>query len=122
LIRADQLQNPALIKKKGIVGQALINGQSIANWSQRPFLTGELLDVIFAVNSTSAEWQPSTGTGPTTPLTWFRTTFSTPPTNQPVVINMLGATRGHFYINGIDMGRFGCHFVYFVRTVCILDD
>jgi hypothetical protein len=44
--------------------------------------------------------------GISTPLTWFQTTFSMPPTGGSVVVNMQGASRGHFYINGVDMGRF----------------
>jgi hypothetical protein len=95
-------------EKKGIVGYVHVNNNDITSntWYQRPFLGGEILQVYTSAGASSVSWTPTSGAGVSTPLTWFQTTFGNVPADGgSVLINMNGAGRGHFYINGIDMGR-----------------
>ncbi len=96
------------LEKKGVVGYVHVNSNDITSntWYQRPFLSGEILQVYTSAGASSVSWTPTSGAGVSTPLTWFQTTFGNVPADGgSVLINMNGAGRGHFYINGIDMGR-----------------
>ena len=50
-------------------------------------------------------WPFTKSPGVSTPLTWFKTTFPMPADGGQVVVSMSGTGRGHFYVNGVDMGR-----------------
>ncbi len=95
-------------EKKGIVGNVSLNAIDITlrEWIHRPFLTGEILQVFTAEGTNSVTWTPVVGTGVATPLTWYKTTFARPQQQGGVIkLNVNGASRGHFYLNGVDMGR-----------------
>jgi hypothetical protein len=104
--------NPKLFLK-GILGEILLgctNLSSVAGgWDQRPFLSGELRD---AANSSSIPWAPvQSWEKPSRPLTWFKLSFPTGTgransTAGVLLLDALGLTRGHFYVNGHDLGRF----------------
>ena len=105
----NNMQPGSAQEKKGIVGAVTLNGINITGngWTMRPFLSGELLQVYSPAGESKVTWTQATGTGPQTPLTWFQTSFARPPLNDGVVlIDMNGATRGHFYLNSVDMGRY----------------
>ncbi|XXG85502.1 hypothetical protein AAC387_Pa11g0568 [Persea americana] len=40
------------------------------------------------------------------PLTWYKTTFSAPLGNNPVVVNLQGLQKGEAWVNGHSIGRF----------------
>jgi hypothetical protein len=101
-------------ENKGIVGSVFIEGINVTSqWIQRPFLTGEILSLYTQEGTSKVSWTEAVGAGVSTPLTWYKTQFSTPSGTDSVVLNMQGASRGHFYVNGIDMGRCDC-----VHLVC----
>ena len=80
-------------------------------WSQYMGLTGEVLN-IYGTGMNKVTWSstPSTDTG----LTWYKTSFNTPSQSdldKGVILidigeNAMGLNRGHFYLNGIDMGHY----------------
>ena len=74
-------------------------------------LTGEQLDIYGnGINKVTWNNPPNLNAG----MTWFKTTFDTPNSNildQGVILidigaNSVGVNRGHFYINGYDMGHY----------------
>jgi hypothetical protein len=92
---------------KGVVGSISLDGVTLSTWRHIIGLAGE-------------HWHAGTGneslgwvmcSNKTGPLTWRKTTFSIPATvlNNPMITVMLdvsGLSRGHFFINGIDLGKY----------------
>lgn len=88
-------------KKKGIVGSVFLNDKKLPDdsWTSRAGLAGIQAGRPVAVA--------------TAPATWSQAVFPTPqdlPTNadsgQGLLLDANGLGRGHFFINGIDAGRF----------------
>jgi hypothetical protein len=118
------LSNP-LNFKKGILGDVLLvgaDGKVLANvtapaggWLARPFLSGELANVSdpHAAPSPAVAWAPvgaAAAQAPSAPLTWFRAAFRDPrpamPAGSVLLLDAKGLGRGHFFINGHDLGRY----------------
>jgi len=103
--------------KKGLTGNVtVVDGNSkvdvTANgWMQYIGLTGERLEV-YGSGQNKVQWTtpPATSKG----MTWFKTTFATPSESVldgGVILVDIGAesggvNRGHFYVNGYDMGHY----------------
>jgi len=92
---------------------------TIANssWSHLAGLAGERKKVFAGGSVAPAVWAGSSsvpGAHDTAPLSWFRTTFQVPPAmvasaaaaNASILLDPAGMGRGHFYLNGADLGRF----------------
>jgi hypothetical protein len=101
---------------KGIVGSVTYDGVDITKvsggWTQRPGLGGELRAAAApgTANASNVEWG-TVPAGPGRPLSWYRATFATPaptPTdeNSTLLLDAGGLTRGHYYVNGHDLGRY----------------
>eukprot|EP00037_Helgoeca_nana_P027214 m.310008 g.310008 ORF g.310008 m.310008 type:complete len:954 (-) comp27435_c0_seq3:149-3010(-) len=101
---------------KGIVGSVTYDGVDITKvsggWTQRPGLGGELRAAAApgTANASNVEWG-TVPAGPGRPLSWYRATFATPaptPTDQnsTLLLDAGGLTRGHYYVNGHDLGRY----------------
>lgn len=103
--------------RKGIVGSIKFGSVDFTappeGWYHRPYLEGELRNAS-AANS-SVPWTPlSESGGLGRPLTWFRATFADPRPHLPppasgngsLLLDATKLTRGHFYVNGHDLGRF----------------
>ena len=98
------------VEQKGIVGKVSINGADITNqmWSHRPKLTGEILQVYTNDGSEQVHWNSDYKKYTNTSLTWFKTTFTVEEysDDHSLLLHLVGFGRGHFYVNGIDLGRY----------------
>merc|ERR1712232_716002 len=96
---------------KGIVGKVTLAGQDITTpadgWSHGVGMLGEQWQVW---RNQSTPWTSCNAAGNTSPLTWLRTQFTLrSPLSEPyetVLLDLLGMGRGHFYLNGHDLGRY----------------
>ena len=99
--------------RKGIVeGGVTLGGVNITlpdvgGWNARPKLGGELLNASHSDGGRVA-WAavPSASTR----ATWYRARFANPQASMPsdsvLLLDAKGLSRGHFYVNGHDLGRF----------------
>ena len=88
-----------------------------SSWVHLAGLAGERAQV-FTGGSEPAVWQNSSGASggasDRLPLSWFRTTFHVPSAtvglaaagNASILLDPAGLGRGHFYLNGADLGRY----------------
>ena len=101
---------PHFIEHKGIVGKVVINGVDITNqaWLHRPKLTGEVLQVYTGDGSKQVNWDSDYAKYINASLTWFKTTFTVEeyPKDYSLLLHLVGFGRGHFYVNGVDLGRY----------------
>jgi hypothetical protein len=112
--------NPLLFQK-GIIGSVTLGATNLTDsgsrdgWVHRPFLTGQLQHIADGdsdSNSTDVMWAKlSTPLATKTrPLTWLKASFKRVPdkaANHGVLkLDALGLSRGHFYVNGHDLGRY----------------
>lgn len=96
---------------KGIVGKVSLDGTDITSpaggWNHVVGLAGEHIGA--ASGNVSLPWAACSGASG--PLTWRKTTFSLSPAtvadiNVSVMLDVSGMSRGHFYLNGVDLGKF----------------
>ena len=105
--------------QKGIVGPVMWQGKNLADpeggagtgvtaWAQLPGLPGE-----HAGRGAGGGdgWKPAdTVVPPGQSLTWYKALFPDPrpaaPSNSSLLFDANGLSRGHFYVNGHDLGRF----------------
>ena len=101
---------PKFVEQKGIVGKVFIHGADITNqnWLHRPKLTGEMLQVYTDDGSKQVNWDADYTKYANVPLTWFKTTFTVEKYSEDysLLLHLVGFGRGHFYVNGIDLGRY----------------
>ena len=101
---------PGFVEQKGIVGNVTFNGADITNhkWLHRPKLTGEILQVFTDDGSKQVKWDSDYIKYANTTLTWFKTTFTVEQysTDYSLLLHLVGFGRGHFYVNGVDLGRY----------------
>ena len=122
--------NPTLFVK-GILGDVFYGTRNITlqsgggGWKNRPYLGGEIRQAAAgggSANKSNVEWAPIGGSA-RRPLSWYRATFDYPRPAAPAVYGSLdnayadadvtsllldagGLGRGHFFINGRDLGRY----------------
>ena len=99
---------------KGITGSVALGGTDITRpaggWSHVVGLRGELLGA--RLGNTSLGWSAAAcGADASPPLTWRKATFeldAAPIANRSVsvMLDVSGMSRGHFYLNGHDLGKF----------------
>jgi len=98
-------------KSKGITGGVLINDVNITNgvWKMQVGLAGEILQVYTPAGAAKMVWN-SDWTVCQGLTAWFQTHFPGPADLQPGEVLLLkitqGVGRGHFYLNGHDLGRY----------------
>ena len=101
---------PGFVEHKGIVGKVSINEHDITNqkWLHRPKLTGEIVQVYTDDVSKQVNWDSDYTKYANTTLTWFKTTFTVEQysTDYSLLLHLVGFGRGHFYVNGVDLGRY----------------
>ena len=101
---------PGFVESKGIVGKVTFNGADITNrkWLHRPKLTGEILQVYTDDGSKQVKWDSDWIKYAGITLTWFKTTFTVEQysLDYSLLLHLVGFGRGHFYVNGIDLGRY----------------
>ena len=101
---------PGFVEQKGIVGNVTFNGADITKqkWLHRPKLTGEILQVYTDDGSKQVDWDSEYTKYANTTLTWFKTTFTVEQysTDYSLLLHLVGFGRGHFYVNGVDLGRY----------------
>ncbi|KAJ1433408.1 Glycoside hydrolase, family 35 [Sesbania bispinosa] len=68
-------------------------------------LKGEALNLHTVSGSTSVEWVQGSLLAKKQPLTWYKTTFSTPAGNDPLALDMSSMGKGQVWINGRSIGR-----------------
>jgi len=92
--------------EKGIVGKITIGGVDITAgaWSMSPYLIGEWDKIYTPSGAGKVTWTSTANS----PLSWYQSSFA--PINVPygaqVMFNATGLTRGHVFINGMDIGRY----------------
>ena len=95
-------------KTKGIIGSVHLGSIDLTHgeWTMRPKLAGENLEVYTAAGGKEVIWKSSWRSVSGESLVWYRASFATPVGDAPLVLNMTGLGRGHFYLNGNDLGRY----------------
>ena len=92
------------------MGKVSINEHGITNqkWLHRPKLTGEILQVFTDDGSKQVKWDSDYIKYANTTLTWFKSTFTVEQYSMDysLLLHLVGFGRGHFYVNGIDLGRY----------------
>jgi hypothetical protein len=104
---------------KGIVGKVMWAGKDIANtsssWVHHAGLQGEQAGLPAGVSAGIAGFgwvpvAPAAAAVASRALTWFKTSFDDPrpgaPVNSSLLLDIRGLSRGHFYINGHDLGKY----------------
>jgi len=91
-------------------GDVTLDGKSIktppSGWTQQVGLEGEELLLWTTDGQNKVSWNPSTGGGASRPLTWWKASFSTPSGRLPLAVDLAGAGKGFFYVNGNGGGRY----------------
>jgi hypothetical protein len=100
-------------------GSVMLGGLDLTDreWTHVAGSKGETLGVATAAGITSVNWTPLSN-APTTapPMTWLAAEFTTPAAvlvkdgagelNATLNLDITGLSRGRFYINGMDLGRY----------------
>ncbi|XP_014509817.1 beta-galactosidase isoform X2 [Vigna radiata var. radiata] len=96
----------------GVLGPVTLNGLnegtrdlSKQKWSYKIGLRGEALNLNTVSGSSSVEWVEGSLLAKKQPLTWYKTTFSTPAGNDPLALDMISMGKGQVWINGKSIGR-----------------
>ncbi|BAT76813.1 hypothetical protein VIGAN_01487000 [Vigna angularis var. angularis] len=96
----------------GVLGPVTLNGLnegtrdlSKQKWSYKIGLKGEALNLNTVSGSSSVEWVEGSLLAKKQPLTWYKTTFSTPAGNDPLALDMISMGKGQVWINGKSIGR-----------------
>ncbi|XP_058729345.1 beta-galactosidase-like [Vicia villosa] len=74
-------------------------------WSYKIGLKGEDLKLHTVSGSKSVKWVEGSSLAKRQPLTWYKTTFSTPEGNDPLALDMSTMRKGQVWINGRNIGR-----------------
>ena len=74
----------------------------------RPKLTGEIQQVYTNKGSLKVTWDSDISRYIQIPLTWFKAIFAVAPytTQYSLLLKLTGFSRGHYYVNGVDLGRY----------------
>ena len=101
---------PGFVEQKGIVGKVIFNGVDVTNqkWLHRSKLTGEILQVFTDDGSKQVNWDSDLTKYANTSLTWFKAIFTVEQYSMDysLLLHLVGFGRGHFYVNGVDLGRY----------------
>ena len=101
---------PGFIERKGIVGNVFVNDVDItfSKWLHRPGLDGEIMEVFTKEGSSKVKWDSDVSKYVNTSLTWYKTSFTVKQysTDYSLLLNLQGFGRGHYYVNGVDLGRY----------------
>ena len=99
---------------KGIVGKVKLGSTDLTagGWMHVPGLAGEQLGA--GAGAATLAWGACGGGGGSGPLTWRKATFKLPENPQfsggnkstSVMLDIAGMSRGHFFLNGIDLGKY----------------
>lgn len=95
-------------KTKGILGSVKLGSTDLSSngWVQRANLAGQQIQLPSGSPTTPITWQTGAST---VPMTWMRTTFNAPasfPAGSAAALNATGLGRGHYFVNGRDLGRY----------------
>jgi hypothetical protein len=108
---------PGHFDYKGIVGNVLLDGQSLIGndtilWEHQKGLVGEAGQIYTEQGSKTVEWNPQWMMAINKPVTWFQTRFDLDHLARqdlnanPVLLDALGLNRGHAFVNGNDLGLY----------------
>ncbi|KAB2072389.1 hypothetical protein ES319_A07G012400v1 [Gossypium barbadense] len=96
----------------GILGPVTLKGLnegtrdiSKQNWSYKIGLKGEALNLHTVTGSSSVEWVQGSQLVKKQPMTWYKTTFNAPGSNEPLALDMSSMGKGQVWINGQSIGR-----------------
>ncbi|WVZ98708.1 hypothetical protein U9M48_044108 [Paspalum notatum var. saurae] len=78
-------------------------------WGYQVGLFGERNNIYTQEGSKGVEWTTINNLA-YSPLTWYKTTFSTPAGNDAVTLNLTGMGKGEVWINGESIGRYWVSF------------
>jgi hypothetical protein len=96
---------------------------TLAGWASAWVLPGEEKGYYTPAGAAAAPWAPVDASGGAAPTSWFRATFDLPPPPPPAAgggaayppgappqlayaVDLLGATKGVLYVNGVNLGRY----------------
>ncbi|PKU80113.1 Beta-galactosidase 6 [Dendrobium catenatum] len=95
----------------GITGPVQLRGQSgtldlsSAEWTYQVGLKGEESG-LYGSSVNSSEWVSLPSIPKNQPLIWYKSSFSAPEGNDPIVIDFTGLGKGEAWINGQSIGRY----------------
>ncbi|CAA7405284.1 unnamed protein product [Spirodela intermedia] len=75
------------------------------HWGYQRGLWGEKLKIYTQDGSSKVDWMAS-GVSSGRRLTWFKTTFDSPPGVDPVALNLGSMGKGEAWVNGLSIGRY----------------
>ncbi|KAH0469966.1 hypothetical protein IEQ34_001524 [Dendrobium chrysotoxum] len=96
----------------GITGPVQLRGQSgsldlsSAEWTYQVGLKGEESGLYGSSSVNSSEWESLPSIPKNQPLIWYKSSFSAPEGNDPIVIDFTGMGKGEAWINGQSIGRY----------------
>lgn len=102
------------MKETGIVGGpvkliATSSGNTMdlskSSWSYKVGLNGEARRFYDSKIKNGVQWNIN-NIDIGKPLTWYKTTFKTPEGKDSVVLDFIGLTKGHAWVNGQSIGRY----------------
>ncbi|EEF46238.1 beta-galactosidase, putative [Ricinus communis] len=90
--------------------QLMANGKPVMDlssnlWSYKIGLNGEAKR-FYDPTSRHNKWSAANGVSTARPMTWYKTTFSSPSGTDPVVVDLQGMGKGHAWANGKSLGRY----------------
>ncbi|KAL0558348.1 hypothetical protein IC582_002910 [Cucumis melo] len=80
-------------------------------WSYKVGLNGEMKQLYNPVFSQRTNWRAMNQKSIGRRMTWYKTSFKTPPGTDPVTLDMQGMGKGQAWINGQSIGRFWPSFI-----------
>ena len=111
----ENQQGPEAQDQKGIVGVARMDGKLLnRRWGHRAQINGERMQIYTPEKTNSVNWTAVPDPQSIPALTWFRTRFDRPnnmKSDDVIVLQFAPEgfnefSRGHFYLNGVDLGRY----------------
>lgn len=110
LIKGDWMigYDNMVLEKKGLWSTVRWDGHAVEGpWRHQPGLLGELGDYAAAAGSL-LEWQSPQAVpeATRTPLSWWRTTFTTPKQTGPWALDLHSMGKGMAWVNGHRIGRY----------------
>ncbi|XP_022966894.1 beta-galactosidase-like [Cucurbita maxima] len=97
----------------GVLGPVTLKGlqegtrdMSGYKWSYKVGLRGELMNLHSVRGSNSVRWAKGKWLVEKEPLTWYKTTFTTPGGNEPLALDLSTMGKGQIWVNGRSIGRY----------------
>ncbi|KAJ8570991.1 hypothetical protein K7X08_037963 [Anisodus acutangulus] len=98
---------------RGVTIQGLMDGTldiTQNNWGHEVGVFGEKQELFTEEGANKVKWTPITGP-PKGAVTWYKTYFDAPESNNPVALKMDRMQKGMMWVNGKSLGRYWSSFL-----------